>query len=109
MSGGFTFDAEEFRRVRAEWEALQRQVGVAGEQFRELMWTTSQLPAQDRATTAFLARARAAVDASQTSNAMLRSYVDEYLKLLDQTAAEYTGEDAEAAREVNRAAPGETP
>lgn len=105
MCGDFTFDAEEFQRVRAEWEELQRQVAMAGERFRELDWTTSRAPAQDPATTAFLDKARAAVAAAQGSHAMMRSYVDGYLRLLERTAAGYTGEDAEAARRIDSAAP----
>lgn len=103
MCGDFTFDAEEFQRVRAEWEELGRQVAVAGERFGELIWSTSQVPAGDPATAAFLARARAAVDAAQVSNGALKSYVDGYLSLLDGTAAEYTAQDAQGARDIGRA------
>ena len=98
MCSDFMFDPEEFRRVRAEWEELQRQVGQARGRFQDLVRSTFQLPAEDVVTRGFLERARAAVDAAHVSNGALRSYVDAYLANLERTAATYASGDADNAR-----------
>lgn len=103
MCSDFMFDPEEFRRVKAEWEELQRLVGHAQGQFQDLFRSTSQLPAEDVVTRGFLERARAAVDAARVSNEALGSYVDAYLTNLEQTAAAYARSEADNARLIEGA------
>lgn len=101
MATTFTFDADEFKAVVAEWEKLLAELKEQRAVFKDLQGLAAQPPAEDEATQAFLQQARTALQSAHGSGEALLDYVERFLGNLRMASTKYVATDTNGANVIS--------